>query len=74
MLAKLLHKTNIEKRKVYLFKQYINGMLSSKSSENSRAFGHPSRQHSTVLDICDKSRERLAEAVMIMVFCQLAGK
>ena len=34
-------KENIGKRKFYLFKQYINGMLSSKSSEKSRAFGHP---------------------------------
>ena len=41
VLAKLLYKRNVEKQKFYLLKQYINGMLSSKSSEKSRAFGHP---------------------------------
>ena len=41
VLAKRFYKRNIGKRKFYLFKQYINRMLSSKSSEKSRAFGHP---------------------------------
>ena len=39
--AKLLYKRNIRKRNSYLFKKYINGMLSSKSSEKSRAFEQP---------------------------------
>ena len=38
--AKRFHKRNIEKRKFFLFKQYINGMLNFLSSEKSRAFGH----------------------------------
>ena len=41
VLTKCFYQRSIGKRKFYLFKQYINGMLSSKSSEKSRAFGHP---------------------------------
>ena len=45
----------------------MRGMLSSKSSEKSRAFGHPSfdntQQCSTFVEQCIvKNRERLAEA------------
>ena len=58
MLANRFYERNIGKRKFYLFKQYINGMLSSKSSVvefqvefQVERLATPSRQHSSLLDI-----------------------